>query len=71
MLAAVASWAGYTLLGRRVLGAFTPLATTIWAVLFGFTFLAAVSASMGAMQFPSLSSVNSSVALIFLAIGGL
>lgn len=70
MLAAVVSWVGYTLLGRKVLGAFTPLATTTWAALFGFIFLAAASVLIGETQIPSLPSVNSSVALIFLAIGG-
>jgi drug/metabolite transporter (DMT)-like permease len=44
MLAAVTSWALYTLLGRKVLGGLTPLAATNYAALWGTLLLALVSA---------------------------
>jgi drug/metabolite transporter (DMT)-like permease len=40
MLMAVASWAGYTLIGRQVLKAMSPLKSTLWASIFGTLMLA-------------------------------
>jgi drug/metabolite transporter (DMT)-like permease len=44
MLAAVTSWALYTIVGRKVLGGLTPLAATNYAALWGTLLLAAVAA---------------------------
>jgi drug/metabolite transporter (DMT)-like permease len=44
MLAAVASWALYTILGRRVLGGLSPLAATNYAALWGTLLLGLVAA---------------------------
>jgi drug/metabolite transporter (DMT)-like permease len=40
MLMAVASWAGYTLIGRQVLKTMSPLKSTLWASIFGTIMLA-------------------------------
>jgi drug/metabolite transporter (DMT)-like permease len=44
MLAAVTSWALYTIIGRRVLGGLTPLAATNYAALWGTMMLAGAAA---------------------------
>jgi drug/metabolite transporter (DMT)-like permease len=44
MLAAVSSWALYTIIGRRVLGGLTPLAATNYAALWGTLLLGMVAA---------------------------
>jgi drug/metabolite transporter (DMT)-like permease len=44
MLAAVTSWALYTIIGRKVLGGLTPLAATNYAALWGTLLLAAAAA---------------------------
>jgi drug/metabolite transporter (DMT)-like permease len=52
MLAAVTSWALYTIIGRKVLGGLTPLAATNYAALWGTLLLAGAAAP----EFGSLST---------------
>lgn len=70
MFSAVASWALYTVIGRKVLGGLSPLAATNYAALWGTALLAAVSAP----QFASLSAAQFDwrviVALLYLGICG-
>ncbi|MBO9449242.1 DMT family transporter [Tropicibacter sp. R16_0] len=70
MLAAVGSWVGYTLLGHKALGSISPLATTTWAALFGFVFLALGLLISGPTQPLQLPTLNCTLAILFLAIGG-
>ncbi|MEW2917365.1 DMT family transporter [Ruegeria sp. ANG10] len=70
MLAAVGSWVGYTLLGRKVLGSVSPLAATTWAALIGFLLLALGLPLAGPVQLLQLPTFNCTLAIIYLAIGG-
>jgi len=70
MLAAVTSWALYTIIGRKVLGGLTPLAATNYAALWG-TLLLAVVAS------PHLGELHASqfdgrmiASVLYLGVGG-
>lgn len=70
MLAAVGSWVGYTLLGRKALGSLSPLAATTWAALIGFLLLALGLPLAGPVQVPQLPTFTCTLAIIYLAIGG-
>lgn len=70
MLAAVGSWVGYTLLGRKALGSISPLATTTWAALFGFVFLALGLLFAGPTQPLHMPTLNCTLAILYLAVGG-
>jgi drug/metabolite transporter (DMT)-like permease len=70
MLAAVTSWALYTLVGRKVLGSLSPLAATNYAALWGTLMLALVAAP----EIPdvTLAQVDGTmvVALLYLGVCG-
>jgi drug/metabolite transporter (DMT)-like permease len=70
MLAAVGSWVGYTLLGRRALGSVSPLAATTWAALIGFLLLLGALVVTGPGTMPQIPSMTSILAIFYLAIGG-
>ena len=62
----VLAWAGYTLLGKRILTGLTPLAATTYAALIGTVLLAIVALSLGSLRVPELSW---RVALAFAFVG--
>lgn len=70
MLAAVASCAGYTVLGHRALEYISPFAATTWAALIGFLLLVAFLFIAGPVKVPQVPSTNSILAIVYLAIGG-
>jgi drug/metabolite transporter (DMT)-like permease len=70
MLAAVASWALYTILGRRVLGALSPLAATNYAALWGTLLLALAAAPHFDTLYPSQFDWPMVVSLLYLGVFG-
>ncbi|WP_170331992.1 DMT family transporter [Ruegeria arenilitoris] len=70
MLAAVGSWVGYTLLGRKALGSLSPLAAATWAALFGSMLLALGLPLAGTAQVLQLPTFTCTLAIIYLVIGG-
>jgi drug/metabolite transporter (DMT)-like permease len=69
MSGAVASWAAYTLLGRRALAGLSPLAATAYAALAGFALLLAALA-LSPAPLPQSASWPCLAAILYLALGG-
>ncbi|MCH2164853.1 MAG: DMT family transporter [Marinovum sp.] len=70
MSAAVLSWVGYTLLGRRTVSDLSPLATTTYAALWGTVFLFFLALLDGTWSTSFAISWEGASALIYLAIFG-
>ncbi len=70
MIAAVLSWAAYTILGRKALRVLSPLATTTYAAVSGFLLLVVAAISTQSFTLVAIPSWSSVSAIAYLAIFG-